>query len=147
MVGQIAWLEMILSWLFNQVVSTGHCIIVLKCTFLYNIYIYSSSSSLVMCSSSIYVPLHDNYVVECMKCAYTSLSPPLPSPSSSPPLPHLPTPSPPLLFPSSLHSYNACCEFLQRNNLLSIIRAHEAQDAGWGLGLQSRVGWGGSCIM
>ena len=30
----------------------------------------------------------------------------------------------------SLHSYNACCEFLQRNSLLSIIRAHEAQDAG-----------------
>ena len=28
-------------------------------------------------------------------------------------------------------SYNACCEFLQRNNLLSIIRAHEAQDAGY----------------
>ena len=29
------------------------------------------------------------------------------------------------------HSYNASCEFLQRNNLLSIIRAHEAQDAGY----------------
>ena len=29
------------------------------------------------------------------------------------------------------YSYNACCEFLQRNNMLSIIRAHEAQDAGY----------------
>ena len=29
------------------------------------------------------------------------------------------------------HSYNASCEFLQRNNLHSIIRAHEAQDAGY----------------
>ena len=28
-------------------------------------------------------------------------------------------------------SYNASCEFLQRNNMLSIIRAHEAQDAGY----------------
>jgi hypothetical protein len=27
-------------------------------------------------------------------------------------------------------SYAACCDFLQNNNLLSIIRAHEAQDAG-----------------
>ena len=27
-------------------------------------------------------------------------------------------------------SYAACCDFLQQNNLLSIIRAHEAQDAG-----------------
>lgn len=27
-------------------------------------------------------------------------------------------------------SYPAVCEFLQSNNLLSIIRAHEAQDAG-----------------
>ena len=30
----------------------------------------------------------------------------------------------------SWSSYQACCEFLQNNNLLSIIRAHEAQDAG-----------------
>lgn len=29
------------------------------------------------------------------------------------------------------HSYAACCDFLQNNNLLSIIRAHEAQDAGY----------------
>lgn len=28
-------------------------------------------------------------------------------------------------------SYAACCDFLQQNNLLSIIRAHEAQDAGY----------------
>lgn len=28
-------------------------------------------------------------------------------------------------------SYPAVCEFLQHNNLLSILRAHEAQDAGW----------------
>jgi hypothetical protein len=27
-------------------------------------------------------------------------------------------------------SYAACCDFLQNNQLLSIIRAHEAQDAG-----------------
>lgn len=30
----------------------------------------------------------------------------------------------------AVHSYSAVCEFLQTNNLLSIIRAHEAQDAG-----------------
>lgn len=36
-------------------------------------------------------------------------------------------PNPMLLFFSS---YPAVCEFLQSNNLLSIIRAHEAQDAG-----------------
>ena len=29
------------------------------------------------------------------------------------------------------YSYAACCEFLQNNQLLSIIRAHEAQDAGY----------------
>lgn len=28
-------------------------------------------------------------------------------------------------------SYAACCDFLLNNNLLSIIRAHEAQDAGY----------------
>ena len=28
-------------------------------------------------------------------------------------------------------SYTAACNFLERNNLLSIIRAHEAQDAGY----------------
>jgi len=32
---------------------------------------------------------------------------------------------------SYFYSYQACCEFLARNNLLSIIRAHEAQDAGY----------------
>ncbi|XP_022245291.1 serine/threonine-protein phosphatase 2B catalytic subunit 2-like isoform X2 [Limulus polyphemus] len=32
---------------------------------------------------------------------------------------------------SYFYSYAACCEFLQHNNLLSIIRAHEAQDAGY----------------
>lgn len=31
---------------------------------------------------------------------------------------------------SDCFSYAACCDFLQNNNLLSIIRAHEAQDAG-----------------
>jgi hypothetical protein len=30
----------------------------------------------------------------------------------------------------SMHSYTAACNFLERNGLLSIIRAHEAQDAG-----------------
>lgn len=29
-----------------------------------------------------------------------------------------------------IYSYQATCDFLQKNNLLSIIRAHEAQDAG-----------------
>ncbi|KAL5969972.1 Serine/threonine-protein phosphatase 2B catalytic subunit alpha isoform [Taenia solium] len=32
---------------------------------------------------------------------------------------------------SYFFSYSACCDFLQTNNLLSIIRAHEAQDAGY----------------
>jgi len=31
---------------------------------------------------------------------------------------------------SYFFSYSACCDFLQRNGLLSIIRAHEAQEAG-----------------
>ncbi len=30
-----------------------------------------------------------------------------------------------------LSRYAAACQFLERNNLLSIIRAHEAQDAGF----------------
>ena len=30
----------------------------------------------------------------------------------------------------SIYSYQATCDFLQKNALLSIIRAHEAQDAG-----------------
>ncbi|XP_014677380.1 PREDICTED: serine/threonine-protein phosphatase 2B catalytic subunit 3-like isoform X1 [Priapulus caudatus] len=32
---------------------------------------------------------------------------------------------------SYFYSYAACCDFLAQNNLLSIIRAHEAQDAGY----------------
>ena len=45
---------------------------------------------------------------------------------------YIPSPSSPcLLSCPSLFSYGACCEFLQRNNLLSIIRAHEAQDQGY----------------
>ena len=35
------------------------------------------------------------------------------------------------IMPFQFCSYNASCEFLQRNNMLSIIRAHEAQDAGY----------------
>lgn len=31
----------------------------------------------------------------------------------------------------SIYSYSATCDFLQKNALLSIIRAHEAQDAGY----------------
>jgi serine/threonine-protein phosphatase 2B catalytic subunit len=31
---------------------------------------------------------------------------------------------------SYFYTYKAACEFLERNRLLSIIRAHEAQDAG-----------------
>ena len=30
-----------------------------------------------------------------------------------------------------IFSFNAVCDFLQANNLLSVIRAHEAQDAGY----------------
>ena len=30
----------------------------------------------------------------------------------------------------TVSSYQATCDFLQKNGLLSIIRAHEAQDAG-----------------
>jgi len=29
------------------------------------------------------------------------------------------------------YTYKAVCEFLERNRLLSVIRAHEAQDAGY----------------
>jgi serine/threonine-protein phosphatase 2B catalytic subunit len=32
---------------------------------------------------------------------------------------------------SYFFSYSAACNFLEKNNLLSIIRAHEAQDAGY----------------
>lgn len=32
---------------------------------------------------------------------------------------------------SYFFSYNAACSFLEKNNLLSVIRAHEAQDAGY----------------
>lgn len=32
---------------------------------------------------------------------------------------------------STEYSYHAACAFLEKNNLLSIIRAHEAQDAGY----------------
>jgi serine/threonine-protein phosphatase 2B catalytic subunit len=32
---------------------------------------------------------------------------------------------------SYFFSFHACCDFLQKNGLLSIIRAHEAQDAGY----------------
>lgn len=35
------------------------------------------------------------------------------------------------MFSWFFYSYAACCDFLQHNNLLSIIRAHEAQDAGY----------------
>lgn len=45
-----------------------------------------------------------------------------------------------LLFVSG--SYPAVCEFLQHNNLLSILRAHEAQDAGWAvLRVSENQGW------
>jgi len=36
-----------------------------------------------------------------------------------------------LMYYTMCFSYAACCDFLQQNNLLSIIRAHEAQDAGY----------------
>lgn len=36
-------------------------------------------------------------------------------------------------------SYHAACAFLERNNLLSIIRAHEAQDAGYRMYRKSKA--------
>ena len=46
----------------------------------------------------------------------------------------VPTPFFPLLsITHSCFSYQAACQFLERNKLLSIIRAHEAQDAGYAL--------------
>ncbi|XP_023168485.2 serine/threonine-protein phosphatase 2B catalytic subunit 1 isoform X1 [Drosophila hydei] len=40
---------------------------------------------------------------------------------------------------SYFFSYSACCEFLQKNNLLSIVRAHEAQDAGYRMYRKNQV--------
>lgn len=40
---------------------------------------------------------------------------------------------------SYFYSYAACCDFLQNNNLLSIIRAHEAQDAGYRMYRKSQI--------
>ncbi|XP_062123880.1 serine/threonine-protein phosphatase 2B catalytic subunit 1 isoform X2 [Drosophila sulfurigaster albostrigata] len=40
---------------------------------------------------------------------------------------------------SYFFSYAACCEFLQKNNLLSIVRAHEAQDAGYRMYRKNQV--------
>lgn len=40
---------------------------------------------------------------------------------------------------SYFYTYSACCSFLERNKLLSIIRAHEAQDAGYRAYLQTRT--------
>ncbi|WFD01105.1 protein-serine/threonine phosphatase [Malassezia yamatoensis] len=40
---------------------------------------------------------------------------------------------------SYFFTYNAACQFLERNNLLSIIRAHEAQDAGYRMYRKTKV--------
>lgn len=40
---------------------------------------------------------------------------------------------------SYFYSYAACCDFLERNKLLSIIRAHEAQDQGYRAYLRTRT--------
>eukprot|EP01113_Clastostelium_recurvatum_P030886 TRINITY_DN3801_c0_g1_i3.p1 TRINITY_DN3801_c0_g1~~TRINITY_DN3801_c0_g1_i3.p1 ORF type:complete len:493 (-),score=149.96 TRINITY_DN3801_c0_g1_i3:105-1526(-) len=40
---------------------------------------------------------------------------------------------------SCLYSYRAVCDFLERNKLLSIIRAHEAQDAGYRMYLKNKA--------
>lgn len=40
---------------------------------------------------------------------------------------------------SYFFSYNAACQFLERNNLLSVIRAHEAQDAGYRMYRKTRT--------
>ncbi|CAO3630380.1 unnamed protein product [Cunninghamella echinulata] len=40
---------------------------------------------------------------------------------------------------SFFFSYHAACQFLERNNLLSVIRAHEAQDAGYRMYRKSKT--------
>jgi serine/threonine-protein phosphatase 2B catalytic subunit len=40
---------------------------------------------------------------------------------------------------SYFYSYHAACAFLEKNNLLSIIRAHEAQDAGYKMYRKTRT--------
>lgn len=40
---------------------------------------------------------------------------------------------------SYFFTYNAACQFLERNNLLSIIRAHEAQDAGYRMYRKTKI--------
>ena len=40
---------------------------------------------------------------------------------------------------SYFFTYQAACQFLERNNLLSIIRAHEAQDAGYRMYRKTKV--------
>ncbi|KAI8336208.1 serine/threonine-protein phosphatase 2B catalytic subunit A1 [Chlamydoabsidia padenii] len=40
---------------------------------------------------------------------------------------------------SYFYSYHAACQFLERNNLLSVIRAHEAQDAGYRMYRKSKT--------
>lgn len=42
---------------------------------------------------------------------------------------------------SYVYSYRAVIEFLERNNLLSLIRAHEAQDAGYKMYRKSAKGF------
>ena len=40
---------------------------------------------------------------------------------------------------SYFYSYHAACAFLEKNNLLSVIRAHEAQDAGYKMYRKTRT--------
>lgn len=40
---------------------------------------------------------------------------------------------------SFFYTYNAACQFLEKNNLLSVIRAHEAQDAGYRMYRRSKT--------
>jgi serine/threonine-protein phosphatase 2B catalytic subunit len=40
---------------------------------------------------------------------------------------------------SYFYTYNAVCQFLERNNLLSLIRAQEAQDAGYRMYCKTRT--------
>jgi serine/threonine-protein phosphatase 2B catalytic subunit len=47
---------------------------------------------------------------------------------------------------SYMFSYRAACDFLERNNLLSIIRAHEAQDAGYRMHLKNEATGFPACI-
>lgn len=45
------------------------------------------------------------------------------------------------VLPKSYSSYNAVCAFLEKYKLLSMIRAHEAQDAGYRMYKKTKTGF------